>query len=389
MVRDDAVRLQNFEELLDKFRQLQDRIEQSRTLVESEASHLENFKELLDDFQALPSRVERPRTFMEIAGYPHYENVCSNILAFFMDPEETHGLGSLVLDALMSVGNNDEAYEVVDGNVSVEREVNTDKGRIDILITSDDYAILIENKIHAGANNPFDDYSTYLDHIANGREKHKFLLTLYPTNAGSNWDFTNLTHEKFVEQIRSMLGHYVPSADTRHLTIFLDYLNTLENFQRGSRMDQKLVKFLAERSNDIGDLFADLKRLRIEMREKVQKLQTLTETSQYQSVKEGLWRGDISTMSDVLYQDIHVAKDLPVFIDTIVSPHGWEIQIFVRRRGNPSKLKDLLQRLEIPFEDGSRFIHPARFAYDEDLNQIRPIVQELIDKLATSQERPE
>ena len=40
---------------------------------------------LLDDFRELPGRVDRPRTFMEIASYPHYENVCSNILAFFMD----------------------------------------------------------------------------------------------------------------------------------------------------------------------------------------------------------------------------------------------------------------------------------------------------------------
>ena len=41
----------------------------------------------------LPNRVARPQTFMEIGGYPHYENVCSNFLAFFVDPEGPHGLG--------------------------------------------------------------------------------------------------------------------------------------------------------------------------------------------------------------------------------------------------------------------------------------------------------
>ena len=51
---------------------------------------VESATKLLDDSQKLPNRVERPRTFMEIAGYSHYENVCSNILAFFMDPEEPH-----------------------------------------------------------------------------------------------------------------------------------------------------------------------------------------------------------------------------------------------------------------------------------------------------------
>lgn len=106
---------------------------------------------------------------MEIAGYPYLENVCSNVLAFFMDPEESHGLGSLVLDALASAGDISAGNEGVGGNVSVEREVATDNGRIDILITSDDSAILIENKIYAGTNNPFDDYAAYLDRIANGR----------------------------------------------------------------------------------------------------------------------------------------------------------------------------------------------------------------------------
>jgi hypothetical protein len=50
---------------------------------------------LLDDFSKLPDRVERGPTLMEIAGYPHYEIVCSNILAFYLDPEEPHGLGTL------------------------------------------------------------------------------------------------------------------------------------------------------------------------------------------------------------------------------------------------------------------------------------------------------
>ena len=60
----------------------------------------------------------------------------------------------------------------------------------------------------------------------------EFLLTLYPTDEGSEWDFKNLTHEEFVGQIRSLLGRYVSDANTRYLTMFLDFLNTLENLRR-------------------------------------------------------------------------------------------------------------------------------------------------------------
>ena len=36
---------------------------------------------LLEEFnRQVPPRPERPPTFMEISGYPHCENVCSNIL---------------------------------------------------------------------------------------------------------------------------------------------------------------------------------------------------------------------------------------------------------------------------------------------------------------------
>lgn len=343
---------------------------------------------LLDEFGKVSGRVARPRTFMEIAGYPHYENVCSNILAFFMDPEEPHGLGSLVIDALISFGHDVEVEKTVGGSVSVEREVTTSKGRIDILVTSDNHAILIENKIHAGVSNPFDDYANYLDHIADGHTKHKFLLTLYPTNEGSKWGFTNLTHERFVEQIRSLLGRYVSDADTRYLTMFLDFLNTLENLQRGSRMNQEFVKLLADRGDDIRSLFSDMKDFRDDMRSRVAELRDLVVWSQYPSVeREGLWRADTVAMFDTLFHHIRVDEDLLVGVDTRLDPHGWEIRIHPRDKGDSLKLRDILQRLEIKFEKrgGWRrdFVSPAPFAYDANLEQISPILQEIIDKLAT------
>ena len=341
---------------------------------------------LLDDFRALPGYVERPRTFMEIAGYPHYENVSSNILAFFMDPEESHGLGPLILDALASAVSIADADEGVGGNVSVEREVSTDAGnRIDVLIESDDRVILLENKIYAGASNPFDDYAGYLDRISDGRAKHKILLTLYPTNEGSKWDFTNLTHEELVAQIRSLLGHYVSRADARHLTMFLDFLNTLENLRKGTRMDKQFVKFLAERDDDVRNFLNDLKSFRDELRGKVRELGTLVDVERHQNVRQWPYRSRTG-QAEVLVHDIYVSEDLPIFVDTIIDAHGWQVQIFVRRGGNRTKLRDYLQRLEISFQENGRFIHPAHFTYDENLERISPVLQDLIDKLATSQE---
>ena len=115
---------------------------------------------LLDEFEGLSGRLSRPQTFMEIGGYPHYENVCSNFLAYFFDPEGPHGLGSLFLDALVGAVGIEGVEGGLGGNVSVEREVFTDAGnRIDLLIKSDSHAVLIENKIFAAVANPFEDYA--------------------------------------------------------------------------------------------------------------------------------------------------------------------------------------------------------------------------------------
>ncbi|HET7479479.1 MAG TPA: hypothetical protein VFJ72_08205, partial [Rubrobacteraceae bacterium] len=253
---------------------------------------------------------------------------------------------------------------------------------------SDNRAVLIENKIYAMVNNPLADYTDYLDcRILDGRAKHKLLLTVFPTGEGSEWNFVNLTYSKFVDEIRSLLGHYLFGADTRYLTMFLDFLSTLENLRRGTRMDQEFVKFLAKRDDDIRNLFNDLKSFRIEIREKVLELRTLIDTSQHETVEvQDLWRGDTASMSDTLYHNIRVSEDLLVGVDTRLNPQGWQIQIFARSKGSTLKLKELLKRLEIPFEERERFIHPAQFDYDENLDRISPVLQDIVNKLATSQE---
>jgi hypothetical protein len=67
---------------------------------------------LLDEFSRLPQLTRVEPTILEIAGYPHYENVASNILAFFLDPKKGHGLGRIVLESLLAAAgwpNNAES----------------------------------------------------------------------------------------------------------------------------------------------------------------------------------------------------------------------------------------------------------------------------------------
>ena len=346
---------------------------------------IEPVEALLDDVGRLPARVERPPTFMEIAGYPHYENVCSNVLAFYLDPKQPHGLGTLLLDALTRAGGIASTEEGVGGNVSVEREVVTDAGnRIDLLIESDAHAIVIENKIRASVNNPFGDYSEYLDsRTPESREKHKFLLTLAPTTEGSGWGFTNITYTGFVAEIRAVLGCHVSGADTRYLTLLLDFVNTLENLHKETRLDERFFRLLSERSGEIESLLGELKAFRGELRQKVRALGSLVDVRAYGNVKQWFWREE-TRLLDVLVHDIRVVPDLPIYVDAIIHPRGWKVRVGLRAgSGTAPKLSELLRRLDVAVESDQDFTH-ARFVYDENLERIAPVVQDLVDKFAAA-----
>ena len=66
---------------------------------------LEKITHLLNGLKSLPPSQKREPTFMEIAGYPHFENVCSNILQFYLQPSNEHGFGTLLLDSLFTLIN--------------------------------------------------------------------------------------------------------------------------------------------------------------------------------------------------------------------------------------------------------------------------------------------
>lgn len=108
---------------------------------------------------------------MEITSYPHLENVASNVLDFYFNPNAEHGLGTLLLEALLSLTKTPITISNSQA-VSIAREVSTSSGkRIDLLIDAyPDAVIVIENKLfHTAEGNPFPDYEQHANKVANQR----------------------------------------------------------------------------------------------------------------------------------------------------------------------------------------------------------------------------
>jgi hypothetical protein len=266
----------------------------------------------VNEFRKLPPAVSRSPTFMEVAGYPHYENVCSNILAFFFDPNNPHGFGSLLLDALAEAGPIDNITDGAYANVSVERELTTDAGnRIDVLIESDSLLIGIENKIFQAAANPFADYAAFIkQHNTNGKTIYKFLLTLEPSDAGIEYGFMNLTYPRFIDAIRQRIGYGAAHADMRYLVLLLDFLNTLGNILKGTYMEPQFVEFLDENNDEVVSLLKGVDGFRGELRTKVRELGALINLRDRSNVRQWLYK-ERTELWDALVHDIMVSNELP------------------------------------------------------------------------------
>ena len=65
---------------------------------------IEVYEKLLDVFNTIKyenTYSDLSENYFSVSGYPHYENVASNILQFFFDSRAGHGMKDLWLSALL------------------------------------------------------------------------------------------------------------------------------------------------------------------------------------------------------------------------------------------------------------------------------------------------
>jgi hypothetical protein len=191
----------------------------------------------------IPSVNQQPKTFLEIARQPHYENVISNIYAFYFDPHEEHGLGHLFINSFiecikeqMQQEKNflDDFQEFV-----IETEYGTeDKGRIDLFVYNDEQAIIIENKIyHHLANNLVD----YWDTAQTDKRKNNMigvLLTLGKHNGSLHENFVNVLHLDFLKAVMSNIGNHLMEASEKYVTFLKDLYQNIENMSTKQLSDE-------------------------------------------------------------------------------------------------------------------------------------------------------
>ncbi len=213
---------------------------------------LTRIEQLLEAFaQAEFSTSSHETTFMEALGVSSKEVPVSSLLAFLLDPNESHGLGTLWIDALVAAyASRLDREVIVDAVENVETEESTgNRKRIDIVIETGNRIIAIENKIYAGLNNPLGDYKKYIEKETTERGKEEspilIVLSLFPLTPDDK-DFANITYEQLFAEVRKRLGDHF-SADKAHWTIYIDgFMKSISNLENTMAFNPEYDELLSK-----------------------------------------------------------------------------------------------------------------------------------------------
>ncbi len=208
--------------------------------------------QLFLDATTIPHLKSTPLTFLEISKQPHYENVLSNIYAFFFNVSAEHNLSDLFISSLLQLIKNRKSEKFqFNYHFKIDTEFSTiEKGRIDLLLSNSSDAIIIENKVYHNLNNNLRDYWQSVPQP----NKQGVVLSLktIDKNIINNEHFINITHLELLQCVMENLSSYILEAHDKYIIFLKDFYQNIINITKP--MDEKIVKFYYKNQNEINDI---------------------------------------------------------------------------------------------------------------------------------------
>ncbi|PQJ32382.1 hypothetical protein BST92_10795 [Nonlabens arenilitoris] len=248
--------------------------------------NLQELQNFLDQHE-IPKSKKRPKTFLGIAKQPHYENVLSNMYAFFFRVKEIHGYRDLFIKSLLElikeslIGDEKESVQNIENFKVTTEYLTAGGGRIDMLLQSDYHAIIIENKVHHHIKeNDLDDYWDSV--IIDGSSKCKIgvVLSLLPVPTSEyNHNkmashYINITHLQLVTRIQRYIGIYTLDAQPKYHIFLIDFIQNIINMST-PMATFKEVDFYFKNQEHINDLISFKYRMRQHIIAEVEKANTM------------------------------------------------------------------------------------------------------------------
>lgn len=316
------------------------------------------YDKLLIEVSEIYKRIPiKEKTFMDISGYSHYENVCSNILAFYFNTVDEHKFNNFVTNAFIKVLKNkniDIDLLKEDDIVKVSREYITLKGnRIDIVLENNKFIIGIENKIEASIYNDLKDYADTLNKL--NKNSIKILLSLHDnSNIINQSEFINITYQEFLNQLKIDLIYFQDKSN-KWLIFLNEFIKSFDNFKGEIKMEEEILNWLRLNKDKIDELdkIREIANKSIEKRE--EELKKLLE-NKFNANFIKIWKGKNE-------MTCYIDAQKKYHVDANLTPEGWKIGLFSWITNKNNEIQQIIRNSKYNLiEDDGR--HRILFLYD-------------------------
>ena len=239
-----------------------------------------------------------------ILSIERYELKHSALIANLLDPKGSHGCGDAFLRAFFEIALKERAYPFKDCTLPDSYTeyytgpiVGDTGGRIDILVKSSSYGLIIENKIYAGDQ---DKQLTRYDNYGKetfGADKYLLVyLTLYGDDASKESTATKSAEEvaylrlSYAEDILRWLGQCVRLADNKPLVreSLNQYIRTIKQLTYQD-MNQEDIEKIIDLAVDHPEVVATLSSKRDAIAQRIRKKYIFDELKEYAAKKGWLF----------------------------------------------------------------------------------------------------
>jgi len=329
---------------------------------------LDRYQKMLAELKTLSPVNVIEETFLEISGYPYLENVASNILEFFFDSEEAHGLGSVFLEALLSAAQFQYTNVSLENPV-VEREAVTSlQYRLDLVIKTSSLVIGIENKLFSNITNDLAHYHKFLNGIARKIEKDNFesvqvvpiLLTLFPVSKSQLLSgFIPVTYKQFFNALMPKLGNSILNANAKYTPLLLDFIQTINHLQEGPKMENDpFHHWIKTNQKDAESLMQKVKEYRRKLKNRIKTLNSFVGLQKYVenniNIHQWFWDPPSGEILRALVFDIKIHNKINLNFDIRLNPREWSILLCSRDESDPIKYEEFLNwvnKNHIPYSE--------------------------------------
>jgi hypothetical protein len=325
------------------------------------------------------SSTEELPNFFQIAGFPHYENVFSNVLAFLIEKDDL--IYKAILESINIKDTNDEVIEVT------REERTRSYKRIDIIIRTEKRIIGIENKIEADLYNDTDDYYAYLNNEAKTNEKEVICLILSKYKIKNiPKHYKNITHKDLSSNINKYSKEISNKLAPKYSILLYEFLDNINYLERGTIMNDKFIQLLKNDSYNekINNILDNYFKLRKEMENNAKRIiAALDFDKNFKHKHVYTVHNDIGYFCIIAVLEKYIgSKDYNVVIDVAVMPFSYSFNIFNRKHIYDNKFYSFIKGI-IPDYNKNYEIREERIYYKHEIpisnyNQLIEILKDVL-----------